>query len=78
MTLVARKAGDGQKDFLIVSFKEVFINSVQCAGRADGELVEGVTFGFKHIGMAYRAQDEKGNLAGEVKFGWNPVTTEIT
>jgi type VI secretion system secreted protein Hcp len=77
-TLIARKAGEGQKDFLIVNFKEVFINSVQCAGRADGEVVEGVTFGFKHIDMAYRAQDDKGGLAGEVKCGWNPATTEIT
>ena len=29
------------------------------------------------IEFAYKPQDEKGGLGGEVKFGWNPKKTEV-
>jgi type VI secretion system secreted protein Hcp len=77
-TLTSRKAGEGQKDFLVVKFKEVFIKSVQPTGSAGGDIVEAVTVSYKQIDFAYKPQDDKGGLGGEVKFGWNNATTEIT
>jgi type VI secretion system secreted protein Hcp len=78
VTMSCRKAGEGQKPFLIIKFKEVFIKSVQPSGSSGGDIVESVTFCYKQIDFAYKAQDEKGGLTGEVKFGWNNQTTEIT
>jgi type VI secretion system secreted protein Hcp len=33
---------------------------------------------YQSIDFAYKPQDEKGGLGGEVKFGWNVKTTIIT
>ena len=74
--LTARKAGEGQKDFLVVSMKEVFITAVSPSGGHGGEIIENVAFTYKDIEFAYKAQDDKGGLGGEVKFGWDVATTE--
>jgi type VI secretion system secreted protein Hcp len=74
--LTARKAGEGQKDFLVITLKEVFVTSVQPAGSSGGDLVESVSCAYKDIEFAYKPQDDKGGLGGEVKFGWNVATTE--
>lgn len=76
MKLTARKAGEGQKDFLVITLKEVFISSVQPGGSSGGEVVEQVSCSYKDVEFAYKPQDDKGGLGGEVKFGWNVATTE--
>lgn len=76
LTLTSRKAGEGQKDFLKVTMKEVIITSVQPAGSQGGEIVESVTCSYKDVEFAYKPQDDKGGLGGEVKFGWNVASTE--
>jgi type VI secretion system secreted protein Hcp len=78
VTMTCRKAGEGQKDFLIYKFKEVFIKSVQPSGSSGGEIVESVVFCYAQIDTAYKAQDDKGGLTGEVKFGFNNKTMEVT
>ncbi len=74
--LTARKAGEGQKDFLVITLKEVFISSVQPSGAQGGDVLENVSLSYKDVEFAYKAQDDKGGLGGEVKFGWNTATTE--
>ena len=74
--LTARKAGEGQKDFLVVSMKEVFITAVSPSGGHGGEIIENVAFSYKDIEFEYKAQDDKGGLGGAVKFGWDVATTE--
>ena len=76
--MMARKAGEGQKDFLKVTMKEVFITSVQPSGSSGGDLVESVSLSYGSIEFAYKPQDAKGGLGGEVKFGWDVKTTKIT
>ncbi len=76
LKLTARKAGDGQKDFLVMTLKEVFINSVQPGGSQGGDIVEQVSCSYKDIEFAYKPQDDKGGLGGEVKFGWDTASTE--
>jgi len=78
VTLTARKSGEGQKDFLKVTMKEVFITSVQPSGSTDGDVMESVSMSYGNIDFAYKPQDEKGGLGGEVKFGWNTKTTAVT
>jgi len=74
--LTARKAGEGQKAFLVITMKEVFISSVAPSGATGGDLIESISCSYKDIEFAYKAQDDKGGLGGEVKFGWNTATTE--
>ena len=78
VVLTARKAGEGQKDFLKVTMKEVFITSVQPAGSSGGDVMESVSMSYGSIDFAYKPQDAKGGLGGEVKFGWDTKTTKIT
>ena len=78
VVMTSRKAGDGQKDFLKVTMKEVFITSVQPSGASQGDIMEAVSMSYGSIDFAYKPQDEKGGLGGEVKFGWDTKTTKIT
>lgn len=78
VVLTARKSGEGQKDFLKVTMKEVFITTVQNAAGGEGEIMENISLSYADIEFAYKAQDEKGGTTGEVKFGWNVKTTKIT
>jgi type VI secretion system secreted protein Hcp len=75
--LTARKAGEGQKDFLVITLKEVFITSLAPSGSQSGDIVESVNCSYKDIEFGYKAQDDKGAMGGEVKFGWNNATTEV-
>jgi len=76
MALTARKAGEGQKDFLKVTLKEVLITSVQPAGGSGGDITEAVSCSYKDVEFEYKPQDDKGGLGGAVKFGWNVASTE--
>ena len=78
VVLTARKAGEGQKDFLKVTMKEVFITSVSPGGSSGGDILESVSMSYGSIDFSYKAQDAKGALGGEVKFGWNVKSTQIT
>lgn len=77
-TMTSRKSGEGQKDFLTIKLKEVYITSVSLGASASGEITESVSLSYGAIDFAYKAQDTKGATTGEVKFGWDVKTTEIT
>ena len=78
VVLTSRKSGEGQKDFFKMTMKEVFISYVQPGGNQAGDILESVSMTYGEIEFAYKAQDEKGGLGGEVKFGWNVKTTVVT
>lgn len=78
VVLTARKSGEGQKDFFKTTMKEVFIIAVQPSGSSGGDILESVSMSYGEIEFGYKAQDAKGALGGEVKFGWNVKTTVIT
>ena len=77
VTLTARKSGEGQKDFLKITFKEVFINKVETEADPEAGIVELVVFSYGDMEKEYKAQDDKGNPGGAVKFGWNVKTSEF-
>ncbi len=74
--LTARKAGQDQHIFLVLTMKEVFISSVAPSGSHGGDLVESVSCTYKDIEFSYKTQRPDGSMGGEVKFGWNVATTE--
>jgi type VI secretion system secreted protein Hcp len=78
VTVTSRKAGEGQKDFLKIVMKEVFVSSCSPSGSSGGDIAEAVSMSYGSIDFAYKPQDETGKLGGEVKFGWNVKTTVIT
>lgn len=78
VTLTARKAGEGQKDFLKAVLKEAFITSVSPSAGGEGDIMESVSVSYGSIEFGYKPQDQKGTLLGEVKFGWDTKTTKVT
>jgi type VI secretion system secreted protein Hcp len=77
VTMTARKAGDGQRDFLVFKLKEAVIKSVRVCASAQGDTIEEVAVGYKQIDVVYRRQDDKGGMFGDIRFGWNHATTEV-
>ncbi len=75
--VTVRKSGDGQEPFLKCTMKQVFITSAHVGATAGGEIGQTVNLSYGDIEFAYKAQDDKGKLGGEVKFGWSPGKTEI-
>lgn len=75
--LTSRKSGEGQKDFLKVTMREVFITSVQHQG-TEGQIDEIVSFSARQISTEYRPQDAKVGLGPPVSFGWNVATGQVT
>lgn len=78
VTLTARKSGDGQKDFLKVTLKEVFITSAVPSQAGDGAIHEAVTMTYGVIDFDYKPQDKEGNLGGSVKFAWDVKASEFS
>lgn len=77
--LSARKAGAGQKDFLKVTMKEVFITSVTVsAAEPDGDPVEAVAMNYRVIEFAYSPQSSKGSLGTPVQFKWDIKTGAVS
>lgn len=77
VTLTSRKAGEGQKDFLKCTMKEVKISEVLKTSKPGGDIEVKVAMTFGDIEFEYKAQDDKGGTGGAVKFGWNVKSSEI-
>jgi type VI secretion system secreted protein Hcp len=73
--LTARKSGEGQKDFLKVTMKEVFVTSVQLSGAEP--LSESVALSPRFISYDYAPTDAKGSLGPTVTFSWNLATGAV-
>ena len=71
VVLTARKSGEGQKYFIKITMKEVFVTSIMPSGDGSGNIHESVSLAYSDIEYGYKPQDGKGGLGGEVKFGWN-------
>ena len=76
--LMARKAGEGQKDFLKVTMKEVLITSVQASASDKDGIAEEVALSYASIDFSYVPSSSKGALGTPVTFDWNIKTGQIT
>jgi type VI secretion system secreted protein Hcp len=66
-TLVSRKAGKGQQDYLIVKMKEVFVTNVSPSGSSEHPM-ESVSLTFGHVDLEYKPQKPDGSLDAGVHF----------
>jgi type VI secretion system secreted protein Hcp len=71
--LTARKAGEGQKEFLVVTMEDVFVSSFNSSGNAGGGSIpsESVTLNYVKIKYEYKPQDKKGALTGQLVAGYD-------
>lgn len=70
VVVTARKSGEGQKEFLKVTFKDVVVSSVNQTGDL-AELTEEVTLQPASISIDYRPQDAKGGVGTSVTAEWS-------
>jgi len=75
--LSARKAGEGQKDFLKITMKEVFITSVATHDDGSGASEE-LAMRYGSIDFSYAPQTTKGGLGTPVGFNWNLKTGKVS
>jgi type VI secretion system secreted protein Hcp len=72
VVLTCRKAGGNQQEYLKITMSEVIVSSISDAGSGGDSLpTESVTLNFSKIEVEYKPQDDKGNLGGVVKAGWD-------
>ena len=69
--LSSRKASGGQKDFLKVTMKEVFVTSVEQVADESAGITEAVTLSSRNVSFEYRPSTASGNLGDPVVFDWN-------
>jgi len=68
--LTARKAGDKPLDFLIYTFEDVLVSSVQNGGSSGGDdhPTESFSLNFQKFTIKYQEQDTKGGVAASPEF----------
>ncbi len=70
-TIVHRKAGKGQHEFLIVKMNDVIVTGVTHGGTGDGGSSESVTLAFAKVSLEYKAQKPDGSLDAGVFFKYD-------
>ena len=65
-TLAVRKSGEGQKDYLIITLKDVLVTSVSQSSGGDVPM-ESLSLNFGSLRMQYKVQDLKGGLGETVE-----------
>lgn len=77
------EAGKPPQTYFEVKVAEAFVSKVATKGSGDdGTMSQDVTFTFKQVAVAYKAQDNDGKLQGAIPFDWsikgNQLKTTIT
>jgi type VI secretion system secreted protein Hcp len=71
-TLVCRKAGKEQQEFLTIKHSDCLVSSFQTGGSAGSDFeTESVSLNFAKIQYEYRAQKADGTLDGAIKAGYD-------
>jgi type VI secretion system secreted protein Hcp len=72
-TVIARKAGKGQQDFLKFKFSDVFVSSYQTGGSGHNDVVptDQISLGYAKMEVEYKEQKQDGSLGGAVKAGYD-------
>jgi type VI secretion system secreted protein Hcp len=77
-TLVCRKAGGDQQEFLTVILSSVLVTSFQTSGSSGSDAIpmEQVSLAYGKIEYKYKEQKPDGSLGGEVIGGWDVTTNK--
>jgi type VI secretion system secreted protein Hcp len=72
VTLLVRKAGEGQHVYLQIDLEEVIVASLSTGGSGgEDRLTENVTLNFAKVAFDYHKQNDKGAVASAGIFKWN-------
>jgi type VI secretion system secreted protein Hcp len=72
-TLVARKAGGSQLEYLVVKLKTVFVSSVQLSQGGSDKPTESVSLSFGEMTMEYSPQKADGTLDAALTFNYSVI-----
>lgn len=72
-TVVARKAGKEQQEFLTITFTDLMVTSYQTGGSGHGDIIptDQISLNFAKMEMEYKEQKDDGTLGGSTKKGYN-------
>jgi type VI secretion system secreted protein Hcp len=72
-TLVARKAGKEQLEFLKIKLSEILVSSYQTGGSGSSDIVpiDQISLNFAKMEMEYKEQTETGTGGGSTKANWD-------
>jgi type VI secretion system secreted protein Hcp len=72
-TLVCRKAGKDQQEFLTIILSPVIVSSFQSGGSAGSDVIpmDQIALNYGKIEFKYKEQKPDGSLGGEVVGGWD-------
>jgi type VI secretion system secreted protein Hcp len=70
-TITARKAGEGQQEYLTLKLTDVIITNVNSGGNGGGELTEQVALQFAKVEMEYKPQKPDGSLDAGLFFKYD-------
>ncbi len=71
-TLVARKAGKEQQEYLKVTLSDILVSSFQAAGSPSDVIpADNISLNFAKIEIEYKDQKADGSLAGATKAGYD-------
>jgi len=71
-TLVCRKAGKEQQEFLTIKLTDILVSSFQTGGSAGSEYeTDSISLNFAKIQYEYKAQKQDGTLDGAIKAGYD-------
>ncbi|MGS0743822.1 Hcp family type VI secretion system effector [Glaciimonas sp. GG7] len=72
VTLLVRKAGEGQKTYIAIVLKEVLVTSVSTGGSGgEDRLTENVTLNFAKVKYSYTPQTGTGSAGAVKDFAWD-------
>jgi type VI secretion system secreted protein Hcp len=71
-TLLARKAGEGQKRYIEIAMDEVMVTSVSTGGSGgEDRLTENITLNFAKVKFSYAPQKAEGGVDADKDFAWD-------
>ena len=72
-TLVARKAGKEQQEFLVIKMTDVLVSSYQTGGSGHADILptDQFSLNFAKLEFEYKEQKQDGTLGGSSKAGYN-------
>jgi type VI secretion system secreted protein Hcp len=72
-TLLCRKAGKEQQEFLKIKFSDCLISSYQTGGSGGADIIpmDQISLNFSKLEYEYKEQKPDGTLGGPVKAGYN-------
>lgn len=71
-TLLARKAGEGQKRYIQITMNEVLVTSVSTGGSGgEDRLTENITLNFAKVKFSYAPQTDTGDAGADKDFHWD-------